>query len=128
MPTPATAAATAAGSRMSPIMRSYIAVLVASLIDGVGLQPKAEPRPVVKVSRFAPEATCPVAEHGSRPGLSMNTNPRLVTGLAYSITSLSGEVPALATAPSDFSKMVVNSNHLHRSWHFQREQLCDTIA
>ena len=41
-------------------------VLVASLRDGAGLQPYAEPRPVVKQIRLAPPATCPVAEVGQR--------------------------------------------------------------
>ena len=41
------------------------ACCVASLIDGAGLQPNIEPRPVVKQIRFAPPATWPVAETGS---------------------------------------------------------------
>src|SRR6516164_2121072 len=77
-------------------------------MDGDGLHPKAEPRPVVKAIRVAPEATWPVAEHGSKPGLSMNTSPRALIGSAYSTTSISGEAPALATAPSDFSRIVVS--------------------
>src|ERR1700723_299343 len=78
-----------------------------SLIEGEGLQPKAEPRPVVKAIIVAPDATWPVAEQGSKPGLSMNTRPRPAIGAAYSTTSLKGDPPALATAPSDFSRMVV---------------------
>ena len=78
------------------------------MIDGEGLQPYAEPRPVVNAIMVAPEATWPVALQGSKPGLSMNTSPRSVHGCAYSMTSLSGEVPALATAPSDFSRMVLS--------------------
>ena len=77
------------------------------MIDGDGLQPNAEPRPVVKAIIVAPEATWPVAEQGSKPGLSMNTRPRSLIGCAYSTTSASAEPPALATAPSDFSRMVV---------------------
>jgi hypothetical protein len=42
---------------MSSVMRRYISVLVASLIDGVGLQPNAEPRPVVKHMTLQPPAT-----------------------------------------------------------------------
>ncbi len=40
---------------MSSAMRWYMSVLVASLIDGAGLKPKAEPRPVVKQTRLAPD-------------------------------------------------------------------------
>ena len=50
---------------MSSSMRRYISVLVASLIEGAGLKPKHEPRPVVKQIRLPPEATWPVAEAGS---------------------------------------------------------------
>jgi hypothetical protein len=46
---------------MSSSMRRYIGELVASLIEGAGLQPNTPPRPVVKQTRFAPPATCPVA-------------------------------------------------------------------
>src|SRR4030095_1938711 len=84
-----------------------MSVLDDSLIDGDGLQPNAEPRPVVKAIMFAPEATCPVAEQGSKPGLSMNTKPRHFKPSAYSTTSFIGDVPLFATAPSDFSRMVV---------------------
>ena len=69
----------------------------------------AEPRPVVNAIIVAPEATWPVALQGSKPGLSMNTEPAFgAPARAYSMTSLSGEVPAFATAPSDFSRMVVS--------------------
>src|SRR5579863_810471 len=50
---------------MSSSMRLYIGVLVASLIEGAGLQPNTLPRPVVKQTRLAPPATCPVAATGS---------------------------------------------------------------
>ena len=50
---------------MSSVMRSYSGVLVASLIDGEGTQPKTEPRPVVKQIMLAPPATWPVADTGS---------------------------------------------------------------
>src|SRR6188768_1151799 len=50
---------------MSSSMRWNIGVLVASLIDGAGLQPNTLPRPVVKQTRLAPPATCPVAATGS---------------------------------------------------------------
>src|SRR4028118_1474668 len=50
---------------MSSRIRSYIGVLVASLMEGGGLQPKTLPRPVVKQSRLAPPATWPVAPTGS---------------------------------------------------------------
>src|SRR6266581_6816754 len=50
---------------MSSSWRSHNAVLVASLSDGEGAQPYAEPRPVVKQIMFAPPATCPVADTGS---------------------------------------------------------------
>src|SRR6201996_9165593 len=79
-----------------------------SSMDGDGLQPKAEPRPVVKAISVAPEATWPVAEQGSKPGLSMNTRPFSTIGAAYSTTSISLDAPAWATAPSDFSRMVVS--------------------
>jgi hypothetical protein len=38
----------------------------------------------------------------------MKTKPFAVTGIAYSYTSISPVVPPLATAPSDFSRMVVS--------------------
>src|SRR3954465_2131503 len=50
---------------MSSSIRWYIGVLVAILIDGVGLQPNTLPRPGVKHRTFAPPATWPVAETGS---------------------------------------------------------------
>ncbi len=50
---------------MSSSMRANIAELVASLIEGAGLQPNTLPRPVVKHIRLAPPATCPVAPTGS---------------------------------------------------------------
>ena len=50
---------------MSSIMCSYSGVLVATLIDGAGLQPNTLPRPVVKTSTFAPPATMPVMLTGS---------------------------------------------------------------
>src|SRR3546814_13591759 len=77
-------------------------------MDGDGLQPYTDPRPVVKQITFAPPATCPVADTGSYPGVSMKTKPWLCTGWAYSTTSDKLLVPALATAPSDFSSMVVS--------------------
>ena len=40
-------------------------MFVATLIDGTGVQPNAEPRPVVKQTTFAPPATMPVTETGS---------------------------------------------------------------
>src|SRR5918999_1854244 len=91
---------------MSSAMVRYISLLLASFRLGTGRQPKTDPRPVVKQTTLAPLATSPVTEHGSYPGLSMKTNPRSVTGSAYSYTAVNGEVPPLATAPSDFSKMV----------------------
>ena len=42
---------------MSSTMRRYISEFVASFMDGAGLQPNADPRPVVKAMRFAPPAT-----------------------------------------------------------------------
>src|SRR5260370_31705676 len=50
---------------MSSSIRLYIAVLVASLLEGAALQPNTLPRPVVKQTRLAPPATCPVAATGS---------------------------------------------------------------
>src|SRR5690242_10262824 len=92
---------------ISSRIRRKISLLDDSFIDGEGLQPKAEPRPVVNAISVAPEATCPVAEQGSKPGLSMKTRPRSWIGSAYSTTSFRGDVPPLATAPSDFSRIVV---------------------
>src|SRR5215212_1834844 len=77
-------------------------------MEGAGLQPKTLPRPVVKHTTFAPPATCPVAATGSKPGVSMNTNPLFVTASAYLTTSTRFVLPALAIAPSDFSMMVVS--------------------
>src|SRR4051794_22088575 len=93
---------------MSSSMRWKRGVLVAILIDGEGLQPNTLPRPVVKQTRFAPPATCPVAATGSKPGVSMNTKPFWVTGSAYFTTSTRFVLPAFAIAPSDFSRMVVS--------------------
>src|SRR5690606_6605729 len=66
----------------SSFIRSYKGVLLDSLAQGTGLQPNAEPRPVVKQITCAPEATCPVADTGSKPGLSINTRPRSVISSA----------------------------------------------
>src|SRR5271166_6978515 len=77
-------------------------------MDGVGLQPKAEPRPVVNARMFAPPATCPVADTGSKPGVSMNTKPLATIGSAYLYTAFNEVVPPFAAAPSDFSKIVVS--------------------
>ncbi len=68
---------------MSSSWHCHKAVLLASLSEGVGMKPKAEPRPVVKQIRFAPLATWPVTAHGSKPGLSMKVKPLAVTGSAY---------------------------------------------
>ena len=61
-----------------------LGVLLATLIDGVGLQPKQLPRPVVNTTTLAPPATIPVTLGGSKPGVSMTTKPFAVTGSAYS--------------------------------------------
>src|SRR5262249_26323909 len=92
---------------MSSSMCRYMRLLVASLMDGTGLQPKTEPRPVVKQMTLQPPATRPVIETGSCPGVSMKTNPRVVMGSPYWNTSIMGVVPPLVTPPSDFSKTVV---------------------
>ena len=64
---------------MSSFILLYKFELVASLIDGVGFAPKHDPLQVVKAIRFAPPAICPVAETGSKPGVSIKTNPFLST-------------------------------------------------
>src|SRR5918999_5853718 len=92
---------------MSSCMWRYISELVASLIDGTGLQPKTDPRPVVKQIMLQPPATSPVIETGSCPGVSMNTKPFVVIGSPYRKTSCIGLVPPLLTPPSDFSNTVV---------------------
>src|SRR5216683_3109807 len=60
---------------ISSDMRLYREVFDAILREGVGLQPKTDPLPVVKQMTLAPLATCPVAETGSKPGESMKTRP-----------------------------------------------------
>src|SRR5437879_13629550 len=50
---------------MSSAMCRYMSELVASLLDGTGLQPNTEPRPVVKQMMLAPPATRPVIDTGS---------------------------------------------------------------
>ena len=55
---------------------------MATLIEGTGLQPKQLPLPVVKTTTFAPPATIPVTDAGSKPGVSIKTKPRSVTGSA----------------------------------------------
>src|SRR5205814_8860820 len=92
---------------MSSSMWRYISELVASLIDGTGLHPNTEPRPVVKQMMLQPPATRPVIETGSWPGVSMNTKPRVVIGSPYMNTSIMGVGPPLVTPPRDFSKTVV---------------------
>ena len=67
---------------MSSLMRSNIGVFVAILIDGAGLNPKTDPRPVVNSTRLQPLATSPVTEAGSLPGESMKAKPRVVIGSA----------------------------------------------
>src|SRR5205814_3569339 len=93
---------------MSDAMRWYISEFVASLRQGAGRLPNTDPRPVVKHTTVAPPATMPVTDTGSYPGVSMNTSPRAVTGSAYPYTAVSSARPALATAPSDFSRIVVS--------------------
>ena len=44
---------------------------------------------------------------GSKPGVSMNTRPRDLTGSAKPATSTRFVPPPLARAPRDFSRMVV---------------------
>src|SRR5229473_8399475 len=92
---------------MSSCMWRYMSELVASLIDGTGLQPKTEPRPVVKQIMLQPPATRPVIDTGSCPGVSMKTKPFVVIGSPYWNTSIIGVVPPLVTPPRDFSKTVV---------------------
>ena len=92
---------------MSSSMCRYMRELVASLIEGTGLQPNTEPRPVVKQITLQPPATSPVIDTGSWPGVSMNTKPRVVIGSPYWNTSIIGVVPPLVTPPSDFSNTVV---------------------
>src|SRR5206468_10689615 len=65
---------------MSSSMWRYTREFVASLMDGTGLQPKTEPRPVVKQMMLQPPATRPVIDTGSWPGVSMKTKPRVVMG------------------------------------------------
>src|SRR5579871_4240790 len=67
---------------ISSTIRSYMGVLVATLIEGDGLHPKQLPRPVVKTTTLHPPATSPVTETGSYPGVSMITNPLLRIGSA----------------------------------------------
>src|SRR5438552_6441309 len=93
---------------MSPSIRSYIGVLLAILIVGHGFRPKQLPRPVVKTITLQPPATRPVTLGGSKPGVSIKTNPLFVIGSAYSYTSVIAVDPALAIAPSDFSAIVVS--------------------
>src|ERR1700681_4885976 len=50
---------------MSSSMRLYIAELVASLIEDAVLQPHTLPVPMLKQTRWAPPATCPVAATGA---------------------------------------------------------------
>src|SRR3989442_2784497 len=65
---------------MSSSMWRYTREFVASLMDGTGLQPNTDPRPVVEQMMLDPPATRPVIETGSWPGVSMNTKPRVVMG------------------------------------------------
>src|SRR5574342_439046 len=78
---------------MSSSMWRYMRLLVASLIEGTGLQPNTEPRPVVKQMTLQPPATRPVIDTGSWPGVSMKTNPRVLIGSPYMNTSILGAVP-----------------------------------
>ena len=75
---------TPAFKSMSSRSASNSGVLVATLMTGVGLQPKQLPRPVVNITRFAPPATFPVTLAGSKPGESITTNPRDSIRSAYS--------------------------------------------
>src|SRR4026209_2310920 len=70
-------------SRLTPQLISmsshrcrYIKLLVASLIDGTGLQPNTEPRPVVKQIMLQPPATRPVIDTGDGPGGAKKKKPR----------------------------------------------------
>ena len=70
---------------MSSDMRLKRVVLEAILREGVGLQPKTEPLPVVKQMMLAPLATWPVAETGSKPGESMKTRPFSCDGFGVEV-------------------------------------------
>ena len=49
-------------------------------MEGTGLHPNTEPRPVVNQMMLHPPATKPVIDTGSWPGVSMNTKPLVVMG------------------------------------------------
>src|SRR4026208_71597 len=53
----------------------YIKLLVASLIDGTGLQPNTEPRPVVKQIMLQPPATRPGSDTRARRAGVLNNEP-----------------------------------------------------
>ena len=93
---------------ISSVSLVYIGVLVANFKQGAGLEPNIEPRPVVKAIRLAPPAIWPVADTGSKPGVSIKTKPLVVTGSAYLYTSIKGPVPPFIDEPSDFSKILAS--------------------
>jgi len=91
---------------MSSVSRRYIGVLVASLIEGTGLAPNMEPaRPVVKHDHVAAAGDLSVAEHGSKPGVSMNTKPFLRHRWRSDRLPSAARCPPFIDEPSDFSNM-----------------------
>lgn len=56
--------------------RTQVTVLLAGFSDVEGMQPKAEPRPVVTQISLAPGATRPLAEIGSKPGDTVHPSIR----------------------------------------------------
>src|SRR5213079_3085350 len=92
---------------MSSVMWRYMSEFVASLMEGTGLHPNTEPRPVVKQIRLQPPATSPVIDTGSCPGVSMNPKPLVLMGSPYWNTSIIRVVPRYVTPASDFAITVV---------------------
>src|SRR2546428_4102329 len=78
---------------MSSSMWRYTREVVASLMDGTGLQPETDPRPVGEPMMLHPPAPGPGVETGAWPGVSTNTQPRVVMGSPQRKTSLMGVVP-----------------------------------
>ena len=99
---------TPALTSISSDILSYNPKLDAILIHGDGFDPKADPLPVVNAIILQPLAIWPVTDAGSYPGLSINTKPLSLIISAYLYTPFNFDVPALETAPNDFSRIVVN--------------------
>ena len=89
---------------MSSLIRSYIGVLVAALMQGVGFRPRTLPRPVVKTKTFDPPGT---ADGGS---LLANLEVQ-INGNNLDLRGEFGEAPANPKACAEIATQFADETH-----------------